>query len=226
MKSPDGKQMLATRLLGETSSRVALATDDGRDPFFSPDGRWIGFFSDGKMKKISVQGGAPVALCDAPNPYGANWGEDGNVIVALNTVGALSRVPAEGGTPQAVTSLQGALTHRWPQPLPGGEAVLFTLSSSVVAFEDATIAAASLKTGEIKILVRGGYFGRYLPTGDATGHLVYVHEGVLFGVPFDPGRLELRGAAVPLLEDFGDRSEFWRRTVQFLPDRGLGVSDR
>ena len=59
----------------------------------------------------------------------------------------------------------------------------------------------SLKTGEIKILVRGGYFGRYLPTGDATGHLVYVHEGVLFAVPFDPARLELRGAAVPMLED-------------------------
>ncbi len=93
------------------------------------------------------------------------------------------------------------MTHRWPQTLPGSEAVLFTLSSSIVAFEDASIAAVSLKTGEIKILVRGGYFGRYLPTGDATGHLVYVHEGVLFGVPFDPARLELRGAAVPMLED-------------------------
>ena len=59
----------------------------------------------------------------------------------------------------------------------------------------------SLKTGETKILVRGGYFGRYLPTGASTGHLVYVHEGVLFGVPFDPARLELRGSTVPLLED-------------------------
>src|ERR1700676_1165720 len=58
-----------------------------------------------------------------------------------------------------------------------------------------------LKTGEIKILVAGGYFGRYLPTGDAMGHLVYVHDGVLFAVPFDPARLELRGAAVPILED-------------------------
>ena len=58
----------------------------------------------------------------------------------------------------------------------------------------------SLKTGEIKTLVPGGYFGRYLPTGDATGHLVYVHEGVLFAVPFDPARLELRGTAVPFLE--------------------------
>ena len=104
--------------------------------------------------------------------------------------------------PQPVTKIQGiALTHRWPQALPGSEAALFTVSTSTVAFEDASIAAVSMKTGEIKILVRGGYFGRYLPTSGSTGHLVYVHEGVLFGVPFDPALLELRGAAVPILED-------------------------
>jgi Tol biopolymer transport system component len=201
VKSSDGKQMLATRLLDETKLAMLSGTENGRDPFFSPDGKWIGFFADGKMKKISVQGGAPILLCDAPNPRGANWGEDGNIIVALNVFGALSRVLSEGGTPQPVTKLQGgAVTHRWPQPLRASEAVLFTLSSSILAFEDASIAAVSLKTGEIKILVRGGYFGRYLPTHEATGHLVYVHEGVLFGVPFDPARLELRGTAAPLLE--------------------------
>jgi Tol biopolymer transport system component len=201
-KTPGGKQMLATRLLDEIKPALLSGTENGRDPFFSPDGKWIGFFADGKMKKISVQGGAPIVLCDAPNERGANWGEDGNIAFSLNTSGGLSRVPSEGGTPHPVTKLQeGALTHRWPQPLTGSETVLFTLSPSVVSFEEASIAAVSLKTGEIKILVRGGYFGRYLPTGDSTGHLVYAHEGVLFGVPFDPARLELRGAAVPLLED-------------------------
>ena len=196
-------------------------TENGRDPFFSPDGKWIGFFADGKMKKISVQGGAPVVLCDAPNARGASLGRGRQHHCGIEHVGALSRVPAEGGTPQPVTKLQGAVTHRWPQSLPGNEAVLFTLSSSSVAFEDASIAAVSLKTGEIKILVRGGYFGRYLPTGDATGHLVYVHEGVLFAVPFDPARLELRGTAVPMLEDLASRPDFGRRTIQFLPDREL-----
>jgi Tol biopolymer transport system component len=201
-KSPDGKQMLATRLLSETKPAFLSGTENGRDPFFSPDSQWIGFFADGKMKKISVQGGAPVVLCNAPSARGATWGEDGNILVTLNNAGAVSRVPAEGGTPQPVTKLQGgAVTHRWPQPLPGSEAVLFTLSPNVTGFEDASIAALSLKTGEIKVLVRSGYFGRYLPTGGSTGHLVYVHEGVLFAVPFDPARLELRGAAVPLLED-------------------------
>ncbi len=201
VKSTDGKQMLATRLLEQTSPTLLSGTDNGRDPFFSPDGKWIGFFADQKMKRISVQGGAPVVLCDASNARGANWGDDGNIVVALTTAGGLSRVPAGGGTPQPFTKPQGVLTHRWPQVLPGSEGVLFTASSSTVAFEDASIVAVSLKTGDSKILVRGGYFGRYLPTGDAIGHLVYAHEGVLFAVPFDPERMELRGTAVPLLED-------------------------
>ena len=87
IKSSDGKQMLATRLIEQTSSTLLSGTENGRDPFFSPDGQWIGFFADGKMKKISVQGGAPVALCDAPNARGASWGEDGNIIVALTSRG-------------------------------------------------------------------------------------------------------------------------------------------
>ena len=201
IKNADGKQALATRLLSETEPAPLSGTENGRDPFFSPDGKWIGFFADGKMKKISAQGGAPVALCDTGSARGADWGKDG-IIAALGTNRALARIPAEGGAPQPVTKLQGSvLSHRWPQILPGAEAAVFIICSSSIACEDASIAAASLKTGEVKILVRGGYFGRYLPTGAATGHLVYVHEGALFAVPFDPVRLELRGAAVPILED-------------------------
>ena len=200
IKGANGKQMLSTRLLGETKPATLSGTENGRDPFFSPDGKWIGFFADGKMKKISAHGGAPIVLCDAPEARGGSWGEDDNIIAALNTFGVLSRVSAEGGTPQPATK-QGPV-HRWPQFLPGNESVLFTAAPSMIAFEDASIAAASLKTGEVNVLVRGGYFGRYLPTGYATGHLVYVHQSVLFAIPFDPARLELRGAAVPILEDF------------------------
>jgi len=202
VKNPDGKQLLATRLLGETNPTALSGTENGRDPFFSPDGKWIGFFADGKMKKISIQGGAPIVLCEARDGRGGSWGDDGNIIAALNATGALWRVPAEGGTPQPATKLPaGVGLHHWPQLLPGNEAVLFTASGSMAAFEGASIAAASLKTGEIKVLVRGGYFGRYLPTSDAKGHLLYVHDGVLFAIPFDPARLELRGTAAALLED-------------------------
>ncbi len=200
-KSAANTQMLATELLNEAKPVLLLGTENGRDPFFSPDGQSIGFFADGRMKRVSVSGGAPVVLCDAPSTRGANWSADGSIIVALNATGELYRVAAEGGAPEAVTKLQGALTHRWPQTLPGNGNVLFTLSTSSVSFENASIATVSLKTGETKILVRGGYFGRYLPTGDSVGHLVYVHEGVLFAVPFDSSSLELRGVAVPILEN-------------------------
>ena len=199
VKNPNGVPVLATRLLGETKPSLLSGTENGRDPFFSPDGKWIGFFADGKMKKISAQDGSPIVLCDVRDARGASWGEDGSIIAALNNVGVLSRVSAEGGMPQPATK-QGPV-HRWPQFLPGNESVLFTAAPSMIAFEDASIAAASLKTGEFKFLVRGGYFGRYLPTDHAMGHLVYIHQGVLFAIPFDPARLELRGAAVPLLED-------------------------
>jgi serine/threonine-protein kinase len=188
VRSPEGGQMLATRLLDDTKAVLLSGTENGRDPFFSPDGKWIGFFADGKMKKISAQGGAPIVLCDAPAARGGSWGDDGNIVAALNTTGGLSRLPAEGGTPQPATTLQaGSGIHRWPQLLPGNEAVLLTASGSMVAFEDASILAASLKTGEVKVLVRAGYGGRYLPTGDSTGHLVYVHEGVLFRGAVQPG---------------------------------------
>src|SRR5579864_9347862 len=123
VKSSDGKQMLATRLLSEAKPSLLSGTENGGDPFFSPDSKWIGFFADGKMKKISVQGGAPVVLCDASLARGANWGQDGNIIVALNTSSGLSRVSSEGGMPQPFTKLEGgALSHRWPQLLPGGDA--------------------------------------------------------------------------------------------------------
>jgi serine/threonine protein kinase len=198
-KGLDGKQVLATRLLSETKPALLSGTENGRDPFFSPDGKWIGFFADSKMKKVSVQGGAPVVLCTV-DARGANWAEDDSIFVGSN-FGGLLRVPAEGGTSQRITKLQGAVTQRWPQVLPGGKAVLFTVSNSALGFEDGNIAAVSLKTGEIKILVRGGYYGRDLSIGDASDHLVYVHEGVLFAIPFDPAQLELPGTAVPLLDD-------------------------
>ena len=143
-----------------------------------------------------------MVLCDASDARGADWGEDGTIIAALNLRSEILRVPAEGGMPQPVTKLrETAVSHLWPQALPEGGGVLFTMSRSQVSFEDASIAVASLKTGEVRTLVRGGYCGRYVPTGDSTGHLVYIHEGVLFAVPFRPGRAELRGAAVPLLDD-------------------------
>jgi serine/threonine-protein kinase len=197
-RGADGQPRLATRLLDQEQAILLPGTENGSDPFFSPDGQWVGFFADGKLKKISVEGGASMALCDVGNSRGASWGDDGNIILNVNQLGALFRVSAAGGAPQPLTRLRsGEVSHRWPQVLPGGETVLFTASPSRLAQEAASIEVLSLKTGQVKALERGGYYGRYLP----SGHLVYVHQGVLFGVRFDAARLEVRGTPTPLLQD-------------------------
>jgi len=214
--SPDGEQIvylvrgagglsqLATRQLQQAAPTLLEGTDGAGDPFFSPNGQWIGFTAGGKLKKISVHGGASVTLCDiGPGGLrGATWGEDGYIVVTLNSgagVG-LSRVADAGGAPPQLVSNPGETgeaSHRWPQILPGGEFVLFTGNRTPANWDDASIEVLSLKTLKLKVVQRGGYYGRYLP----AGYLVYVHQGTLFGVPFDLARLEVRGTPAPLLED-------------------------
>jgi serine/threonine-protein kinase len=199
-RGPGGRQMLATRLLDHAEITLLPGTEDARNPFFSPDGQWIGFFCAALLKKIPAQGGAPIMIYNGNNPgsTGGSWGADGNIVTSFGQVDSLSRVSDAGGTRQILTPLgSGEMTHRWPQVLPFGDAVLFTASLSVGAMENANIEAFSVKTGKIKIVQRGGYYARYLP----SGHLVYLHQGVLFGVKFDPGTLEVHGSPVPLLDD-------------------------
>jgi serine/threonine-protein kinase len=199
-RAPDGKQLLATRLLDQAQSTLLPGTENGRDPFFDPGGQWIGFFASTQLKKISVEGGAPVTLGNmgGPVPTGASWSQDGTIIAGTLNLGPLARVPAAAGPLKPLTKLApGETTHRWPQALPGGAVALFTASPSNIEYNNANIETVSLKTGQVKIAHRGGYYGRYLP----SGHLVYVHEGVLFGVKFDLARLEVGSTPVPLLGD-------------------------
>ncbi len=196
-RGPGGQQQFATRMLSESQPTLLHGTENGYDPFFSPDGKSVGFFAEGKLKRISIQGGAPLTLCDAVNPRGGSWGEDGNIVAALGSFSALSRVAISGEAPQRLTKLVGGeITHRWPQVLPGNRAVVFTASATTVGMDDANIEVMVLKTGATKILHRGGYYGRYLP----SGYLVYVHQGVLFGAAFDLDRLELKDAPTPIIE--------------------------
>src|SRR5262249_45690034 len=158
---------------------------------------WIGFYAGGKMKKIPVQGGPVIELCDCTGSFGGSWGEDGNIVLAGGLTTGLSRVSDAGGSkPEPLTTLaEREVTHRFPQVLPGPRAALFTASSSSVSFDDATIQVLSLKTGKSKTLIRGGYFGRYVPSNGQRGHIIYVHQRTLFAIPFDPERLELLGTA-------------------------------
>ncbi len=192
---------LYTRRLDQLEASPLSATEGARDPFFSPDGQWIGFFAGGKLKKIAISGGAAITLCDAPAGRGGSWADDGTLFVALDARVGLSRVPSAGGSPAPLTKLDSAaaeITHRWPQALPDAKAVMFTTSRTVGTgdFEEANIVVQSLPDGPRKVVQRAGYYGRHLP----SGHIVYMHEGTLFGVPFDLERLEPTGPSVPVLE--------------------------
>src|SRR6266705_6865104 len=197
-QGPDGTRRLLTRRLDQPKATRLSGTEGGSAPFFSPDGQWVGFFAQGKLKKTRLEGGEPVSLCDAPAGRGASWGEDGAIIAALDTQAGLSQVPSEGGKTVSVTNLSPEeKTHRWPQVLPGGKAVLFTANIAYANHDEAGIAVVSLKDHRKKILLEhAGMYPRYLP----SGHLVYVTKGMLFATPFDLDRLEVRGAATVLEE--------------------------
>jgi serine/threonine-protein kinase len=210
--SPDGSRLAyVIRDRGSYSSKLYVREMDNKNavllsgagaadvPFFSPDGQWIGFFGDGKLKKISVRGGAAIALCDVTGYRGGTWSEDGTIVFPTQFTSPLFRVSAAGGTPQEVTHLDAGrseITHRWPQFLPGGKALLFTASADNNFFEHAKVEAASLDNGVGKVLVENAYFGRYL----AGGYLAYVSQGTLFVVPFDAKALKITGAAIPVLQ--------------------------
>jgi serine/threonine-protein kinase len=217
--SPDGTRLvyvsqgrLFTRRLDQPNATELAGTQGARAPFFSPDGQWVAFFAQSKLKRISVEGGAAITLCDATNPQGGSWGEDGNIIAALNTRGGLSRIPSSGGAPTPVTELQnGEVTHRWPQVLPGGKTVLFTGHTAIVGSDGANIEVMSLADHRRKTLQRSGTFGRYLP----SGHLIYVTRGTLFAVPFDVNRLEVRGTPAPVLDQVGYNATYGSAQFDF-----------
>jgi len=194
-----GETRLFIRKLDQLQAAALAGTEGAASPFFSPGGQWVAFFADGKLKKVSVTGGAAVNLCDAPTGHGGTWTDDDTIIFtpASVTNTTLMRVSAAGGTPAVFGALDtGALTQRWPQALPGGKGVLYTEHSAKVNFDGANLVVAPLSGGTPKIVVRGGYYGRYVP----SQHLVYMQQGTLFAVGFDLDRLETMGQAVPALE--------------------------
>jgi serine/threonine-protein kinase len=197
-RGSDGRQQLATRLLAHAQHTLLPGTDNAQNPFFSRDGEWLGFNVGTELKKISMGGGPPLVLARSPTAIlGADWGDDGNIIATLNVLGGLWRIPGAGGVARSITGLaSGDLAYCWPQVLPGG-VILFTASASPLQFEDADIEVFTPKTNQTKILLHGGYYARYLP----SGHLVFMHQGLLFGTRFDPKHLVLNGTPTALLDD-------------------------
>ena len=192
-----GNRQLYRRPLQDVVAEPIPGTTGADGPFFSPDGAWVGFFADGKMKKVPVIGGAAVILCDAPNGRGADWSAAQFIVFQPNSTGPLMRVSAAGGAPTPVTALvDGEVTQRWPQLLDNGRAVLFTSNTSRTNWENAAIVVQSLPDGPRIVVHQGGYYARTL----ASGHLLYLQQGLLFAKRFSEAAPDGAAAPVPALQ--------------------------
>jgi eukaryotic-like serine/threonine-protein kinase len=206
--SPDGFRIvyrangrLYLRNLDQFDPVALPGTEEAGTPFFSPDGNWVGFFSGGKLKKISVNGGSPIELADALDNRGASWGADGTIAYSPITTTGIWLIPAAGGEPRRLTipdSAKQERTHRSPSFLPDGKTVLFTVGvfDSPDYYEEATIEAVNVETGKRKVVMKGASTATYV----ATGHLVHSRGGVLYASAFDTDRLDVIGSPIPVLE--------------------------
>jgi Tol biopolymer transport system component len=236
-KSADETAQLYVRRLGElkeVQSTALPGTDGAENPFFSPDGQQIAFFAGGKLKRTSVTGGPPVTVCDAPTgdaPGGGGgaWAEDGTIVFvpALAPGVSLWRVSSAGGKAEPLATLaKGEFNNTWPQVLPGGRAVLYTASDRPGSVNDANLVVQPLPSGARRVVHRGGYHGRYVP----SGHLLYLHDGVLFAVPFDLDRLQSTGQATSVLDGVTSSTNTGSAqfavstdgTLVYIPGRSIG----
>ena len=179
---------------------VPIRGTEGADgPFFSPDGQWVGFFAGGQLKRVSLLGGTPLTVCDIPTRVATgSWSSDDTIVWGGPGL-TLRQVPASGGTPEPITTLDDelGLSHWGPQVLPGGKAVLFTGARRGSDGPRHWIAAQSLETGERRRLVDG-----MKPHFAPSGHLLFTREGsdALWAVAFDPDSLSVAGDPVPVLD--------------------------
>ena len=201
--SPDGtrlvyeaNQQLYVRMRDQREAAPIRGTEGGTAPFFSPDGQWIGFFTANQLKKVSINGGAPTTLCDVQAGLSGTWGPDGTIVYGILGPTGLSRVSAAGGTPEAFSTRQeGEGDHDYPDFLPSGDAVLFTIGQPD-QWDDAQLVVQSLDTSERHVVLEGGFYGRFVP----TGHLVYARAGGLMAVPFDLRTRRVTGDPAPIVE--------------------------
>ena len=210
--SPDGRRLvyraggsntagspLLVRAIDRLDAQPVADVDSAYAPFFSPDNRWIGFFENTDLKKVSIAGGPAITLCQfSGRPLGASWGDDNTITFATNAPRTgLWRVSADGGEPTILTTADPAQqvgAYSFPSVLPLGRGVLFTIATASQA--DSSVAVLDLKTGQRKTLIRGGSDGQYIE----TGHLIFATAGALSAVRFDPDRLEVLGDPVTVVD--------------------------
>ena len=193
----DGKSLLWIRPLESVESRPLSGTDGGFFPFWSPDGRFLAFFAEGKLKKIEASGGPPQTLCDARVGRGGTWNREGIIVFAPFPTGNLYRVSSAGGQATPVTTLDESRqenSHRWPAFLPDGRHFLFFARSK--QRENRAICVGSLDSRRVVRLMSGNSNALYTP----PGYLLFERDGWLVARRLDPRRLELEGDPLPIAE--------------------------
>ena len=245
--SPDGQQLvyvasregrwhLFARELDEREAVLVPGTEGANNPFFSPDGRWVGFFAGLLLKKISLAGGAPISIATVPPVNrGASWGPDDIIYFTSSPNGGVAAIAAEPENfvpgrwrdDVAPDNAKGEFSHRWPDVLPSGKQVLFTLDTGQ-GFDNARISVLDIETKQIKTLIDGGTQGRFV----RSGHLVFARHGSLWAAPFDEGRLAISSEPVEVVtgvattpEGAAHFSVSQNGTLAFVPG-GLWESNR
>lgn len=210
--SPDGRRFAFTgkngeerkifvRELSRENPEPVFGTEGGSTPFFSPDSEWLGFVAGDKLKKTAIRGGTPITLASVPRSRGAVWATDDTIVFTSTVNTPLFRVPAAGGEARPLTTLDSSTrerTHRWPEFVPDGSWILFTVGTEDKPgdYDDSRIDAVSLSTGKRHVVYKGASFARYLP----PGRLLLARRGDVLAAPFDPKTATVQGAAVPVLQ--------------------------
>jgi serine/threonine protein kinase/Tol biopolymer transport system component len=203
-KSPGADPTLWLRSVEQVAARTLPGTEGAELPFWSPDNRWVGFFAEGKLKKILVSGGLVQVLAEVPDPFGGTWGGDDSILFTrLNS--SIFRVSSAGGDVTSVTELNPShqeAAHRWPQFLPDGRHYFFHVHGSLAEYRG--IYVGSLDGGIKKFLKRSDTSGAYA----WPGYLLYLDGDTLLGQAFDQAHLELRGEPFTVAEQVGRSSAY------------------
>lgn len=196
LATSDGKRFLFTRPLGSLEAQRLAGTDEATNPFWSPDSRYLGFFSNNKLKKIEAGGGPAQTLCDAPTAVGGAWNQDGVILISQDTKG-IGRVSAAGGTLTPVTKLDESrkeLAQAWPNFLPDGRHFLYQSWNG--RSDDSAIFVSSIDGSDRQLLLKADSSPLYAP----PGYLLFARGSTLMAQSFDAGKLQLGGEPFPIAE--------------------------
>ena len=213
-KRSDGRSQLFLRKMDGIEVTPIPGTEDAIHPFFSPDGEWVGFTTQDRIRKVSLQGGGVITLCQAATSTRATWAENGHIYFAQNEASILWEVPENGGEARLITGDLAPNSGVLSQVLPDGRAALISEEVAGIGRDFGRIYLLPLDTLEPRVLIEGGYDGQFV----SSGHLIFARTGTLMAVPFDLAEMKTRGNPVPVLSGVRMESLFANVQLSFSND--------